>query len=200
MNIILRRDPVLIYINRSMWTLSYNDKDNAEILSPWGVSGCANNLGRPNDCANCFVLTKRHVICVICVYSDIKMNIRVGNKWCISLWTENYLILCFAALTWPSSWEPMICIPEDLELQNTMLWSACTGYVEDTQWCRTLPPHNMYIWWRHQMEMFSALLALCAGNSPVIGEFPPQRPVSWSFDAFFDLRLNKHSSKQLWGW
>ena len=127
MNIILRRDPVLIYINRSMWTLSYNDKDNAEILSPWGVSGCANNLGRPNDCANCFVLTKRHVICVICVYSDIKMNIRVGNKWCISLWTENYLILCFAALTWPSSWEPMICIPEDLELQNTMLWSACTG-------------------------------------------------------------------------
>ena len=27
-------------------------------------------------------------------------------------------------------------------------------------------------WWRHQMETFSALLALCAGNSPVIGEFP----------------------------
>ena len=27
-------------------------------------------------------------------------------------------------------------------------------------------------WWRHQMETFSALLALCAGNSPVPGEFP----------------------------
>ena len=27
-------------------------------------------------------------------------------------------------------------------------------------------------WWRHQMETFSALLALCAGNSPVTGEFP----------------------------
>ena len=26
-------------------------------------------------------------------------------------------------------------------------------------------------WWRHQMETFSALLALCAGNSPVTGEF-----------------------------
>ena len=24
-----------------------------------------------------------------------------------------------------------------------------------------------YIWWRHQMETFSAVLALCAGNSPV---------------------------------
>ena len=29
-------------------------------------------------------------------------------------------------------------------------------------------------WWRHQMETFSALLALCAGNSPVTGEFPAQ--------------------------
>ena len=27
-------------------------------------------------------------------------------------------------------------------------------------------------WWRHQMETFSALLAICAGNSPVPGEFP----------------------------
>ena len=27
-------------------------------------------------------------------------------------------------------------------------------------------------WWRHQMETFSALLALCAGNSPVTGKFP----------------------------
>ena len=37
-------------------------------------------------------------------------------------------------------------------------------------------------WWRHQMETFSALLAICAGNSPVIGEFPSQRPVTRSFD------------------
>ena len=27
-------------------------------------------------------------------------------------------------------------------------------------------------WWRHQMETVSALLAICAGNSPVPGEFP----------------------------
>ena len=27
-------------------------------------------------------------------------------------------------------------------------------------------------WWRHQMETFSASLAICAGNSPVSGEFP----------------------------
>ena len=38
------------------------------------------------------------------------------------------------------------------------------------------------------METFSVLLALCAGNSPVSGEFPLQRPVTRSFDVFFDLR------------
>ena len=55
-------------------------------------------------------------------------------------------------------------------------------------------------WWRHQMETFSALLTICAGNSPVTGEFPAQRPVTRSFDVFFDLRLNERLSKQSWGW
>ena len=50
------------------------------------------------------------------------------------------------------------------------------------------------------METFSALLAICVGNSPVPGEFPTQRPVTRSFDVFFDLRLNKQLSKQWWGW
>ena len=74
---------------------------------------------------------------------------------------------------------------------------------------------NLISWWRHQMETFSALLALCAGNSPVTGESPSQRPMSyilvyegahylskktWSFDVFFDLRLIKRLSKQSWGW
>ena len=43
---------------------------------------------------------------------------------------------------------------------------------------------------------FSALLAICAGNSPVTGEFPAQRPVARSFDVFFDLRQNNRLSKQ----
>ena len=55
-------------------------------------------------------------------------------------------------------------------------------------------------WWRHQMKTFSALLAICAGNSPVPGEFPAQRAVTLSFDVFSDLRLNKRSSKQAWYW
>ena len=41
------------------------------------------------------------------------------------------------------------------------------------------------------MGTFSALLAIFAGNSPVTGEFPAQKPVTRSFDVFFDLCLNK---------
>ena len=55
-------------------------------------------------------------------------------------------------------------------------------------------------WWHNQMETFATLQVLCAGSSPVTGGFPAQRPVTWSFDVFFDLRLNKLLSKQLWGW
>ena len=50
------------------------------------------------------------------------------------------------------------------------------------------------------METFSALLALCVENSQVTGEFPAQRPLTRSFDVFFDLRPNKRLSKQSWGW
>ena len=70
-------------------------------------------------------------------------------------------------------------------------WQSYVNYSYSSGWLA---------WWRHQMETFSALLALCAGSSPVSGEFPAQRPVTRSFDVFFDLRLNKRLSKQSWGW
>ena len=59
---------------------------------------------------------------------------------------------------------------------------------------------SMHSWWHHQMETFSALLALCAGNSLVSGEFPAQRPVTRNFDIFFDLRLIKRLSKHSRDW
>ena len=36
----------------------------------------------------------------------------------------------------------------------------------------TPSPTDLASWWRNQMETFSALLAICAGNPPVPGEFP----------------------------
>ena len=51
-----------------------------------------------------------------------------------------------------------------------------------------------------KMETFSALLALCAVNLPVTGQFPSQRPVMLSFGVFFNLRLNKRLRKQSRRW
>ena len=59
-------------------------------------------------------------------------------------------------------------------------------------WSRLLPRVPIHPWWRHQMETFFALTAICAGNSP------KQRPVTRSFDVFFDLPSNKRLSKQSW--
>ena len=47
-------------------------------------------------------------------------------------------------------------------------------------------------------ETFSVLLSLCERNPPVTGGFPSQRPVTQSFDVFFDLGLNKRLNK--WSW
>ena len=59
------------------------------------------------------------------------------------------------------------------------------GYVHDDviKW-RHFPRHWSFVRWIHR--------------SP--GEFPAQRPVTPSFDVFFDLRLNERLSKQSWIW
>ena len=50
--------------------------------------------------------------------------------------------------------------------------------------CVYIPGISIGSWWRHQMEIVFALLAFCAGNSSVTGEFHAQRPVTRSFDVF----------------
>ena len=54
------------------------------------------------------------------------------------------------------------------------------------------PVHDDVIKWKH----FPIYWPFVRGNSPVSGEFPAQRPVTRSFDVFFDLRLFKRLSKQ----
>ena len=48
--------------------------------------------------------------------------------------------------------------------------------------------------WRHQIEPFFRFTGHLCGE--FTGEFPSQRPVTRSFDVFFDLRLNKLFCKQ----
>ena len=77
-----------------------------------------------------------------------------------------------------------------------------SGYCSYKITCPTIwyPLHQLLAWWRHQIETFSALLALYVGNSPITAEFLLQRPVTRIFDICFDLRLNKRLGKQSRGW
>ena len=86
-------------------------------------------------------------------------------------------------------------IVTDIYFDTATLWTLFVYNI--THWgqhkmAATLPMIPSNTWWRHQLETFSALLAICAG--------PAQRPVTRSFDVFFDLRLNQRLSKQWRGW
>ena len=56
-------------------------------------------------------------------------------------------------------------------------------------------------WWRHQIETYSALLAICAGNSPVSPVNSPHKG-QWrgALMFFFDLRISTRLNKHSWGW
>ena len=93
----------------------------------------------------------------------------------------------------------------ELSLMDNNITTCLTAFDEGWRFVYMIayiyvPVSIPFPWWRHQMETFSTLLAICAGNSPVTGEFPTQRPVTRSFDVIFDLCPNKRLSKQWWGW
>ena len=77
------------------------------------------------------------------------------------------------------------------------LWNASISFDNKTEWS-LYPFNNMMT--SSNGNTFYALLALCARNSPVTGEFPAHWPVTRSFDVFYDLRLNKRLRKQSWCW
>ena len=60
------------------------------------------------------------------------------------------------------------------------IWSRCRLFVSQSgAFCDTIHTLELHVsWWRHQMELFSALLVICAGNSPATGEFPAQGPAT----------------------
>ena len=79
-------------------------------------------------------------------------------------------------------------MPQKHPFKQFLVWAGETENLWKISWF--LVNVTRYI------ETFSALLALCAGNSPVTGEFPSRIPVTRSFGIFFDLRLNKRLSKR----
>ena len=106
---------------------------------------------------------------------------------------------------WPFAWTSLLSMVITLKISwwnddgNIVkkVWQSDKQTYGQTDWtvhraaCSLLKTS----WWCHQMETFSMLLALCAQNLLVTGEFPAPRPVTRSFDVLFDLHLNKLLSK-----
>ena len=95
-----------------------------------------------------------------------------------------------------SPYTPDFDISSILDFAMVISLAAFSSFMSQYIVSNMLQSYLSYSWWRHQMKTISALLAICAGNSPVPGEFPAQRPVARSFDVYFDLRPNKRLSKQ----
>ena len=72
-------------------------------------------------------------------------------------------------------------------------WTACTCHWRIDVW------KGNYTMASSNGDIFRVTGPLC-GEFTGPGEFPTQRPVTRSFDVFFDLRLNKLLNKQPWGW
>ena len=72
--------------------------------------------------------------------------------------------------------------------------STCYILPKDIFWALSIHKHDDVIKWKQFPRYWPY------GEFTVNGEFPTQRPVTRSFDVFFDLCPNKWLSKQLWGW
>ena len=103
-----------------------------------------------------------------------------------------YLINMITFIAWRSSFNnafawliKCICNSAALYWMSFSFWcriiaSKCWLVVDAAGNDIVISRFVMSIWWRHQMETFSASLALCEGNPPVTGGFPSQRPVTRS--------------------
>ena len=90
---------------------------------------------------------------------------------------------CFLKLWYHTFWYQRQCTPNETESTKTAL-SLDSG--------RCFFSHDDVIKWNHFPRYWPFV--------PVPGEFLAQRPVTRSFEFFFDLRLNKRLIKQSWGW
>ena len=80
-------------------------------------------------------------------------------------------------------------------IHDTVLSSVSNVYF----WCQYGTQHGSLMMTSSNGNIFRVTGPLC-GEFTGPGEFPTQRPVTRSFDVFFDLRLNERLSKQPWGW
>ena len=102
-------------------------------------------------------------------------------------------------------WQPLldilswsrICKSSHCNSSFIHLVTICIEITLSNSFIEWVMNHDDVIKWKHFPLYcpFVRAIHLSPGNSP-----HAQRPVTRSFDVFFELRLNKRLSKQWWGW
>ena len=79
-----------------------------------------------------------------------------------------------------------MCDDEGIVPELHTWWCYCSSSTSDMSHLssnlKKNEEHDDITEWKHNKHF---PLVLCAGNSPVTGEFPAQRPVTWRFDVSF---------------
>ena len=94
--------------------------------------------------------------------------------------------------------EVRVCLSAAVTLSHRLLYHFTLVFTLEREYIEQILLHRWtgYIMMTSSNGNIFRITGLCARNSPVSSEFPSQRPVTLSFDVFFDLVLNKRLSKQ----
>ena len=139
-------------------------------VSPWDFLSCSLHIEYIIN----YLYRRIHDFCQSIVYL----------RWVVI--NHLFFFLCL----WQQNWLKLNWVELNVHVIKSSS-SCCADSNECRRWALTLLIYPVS-WWRHQVETFSALLAICAGNSPVPSEFPAQRPVTRSFDvSLICARINR---------
>ena len=114
-------------------------------------------------------------------------------RWSVTVWPRWASVVDADGLT--SIWSKGICNLCDDDVDRSIHFGMPPVYCDSD--VTMIIGHNMMM--SSNGNIFRVTGPLC-GEFTGPGEFPAQRPVTRSFDVFFDLRLNKRLSKQPRGW
>ena len=143
----------------------------------------------------CFLLIMAYILCwevLVVICSALRGMLR--NSWCGVYYTYSYN-------NFGVKWHPFFLISglnnatnDRCPVRNESLHDNHSHHFGELRW----PVDDKFNSPAFMMTSSNGNIFRVTGH--LCGQIPTQRPVTRSFDVFFDLRLNKRLSKQSWGW
>ena len=152
----------------------------------------------PSSLPTCtFTAIKIHVFVIF----ELMLKIRYLKLFAI--WSRGDNLKCLSNITSITFIDKRFQLPKHEFHQSKSGWILARG-LSTPPWCKPVSSIEfMYITglWLPMMTSSNGNIFRVTGH--LCGEFtglPKRRPVTQSFDVFFDLCLNKRLNKQSWGW